>query len=352
MTALAKDRERRYATVRGLSQDIARYLRSEPVAAHPPGRLYRLRKFVRRNRLASATILGLAVGFTTTSIMYFRAQAAEQKQAQLRAEAEERACVTKAAILLLQDKPAEADADIQKMAGMLTQPSVEATNVFMKLAIWNALRGNWQAASQRLLALSRVNRFDDSDISDNATRDLVPLPPTLIEIGNIDALAQFEETLTQRLVHTKNPIAAEEILKMCLLVPPSPEILQRLEPVAAVAENSMPNQGAERPSWLEAWRYFSLGLWYYRIGDYKHAVHVLDLAVTARRNAPVVNACCFVVRSMAYRQLGRTTEGDADLATAQSMIDEKCTFPMEFDDGGLWHDWMAARILLREAQQH
>lgn len=36
-------------------------------------------------------------------------------------------------------------------------------------------------------------------------------------------------------------------------------------------------------------------------------------------------------------------------AISQRMIDEKCALPMEFDDGGLWHDWLAARILLREA---
>jgi serine/threonine protein kinase len=351
MKALEKDRESRYATVRSLSEDIARYLGCEPVSAHPPSRLYRLRKFVRRNRLASAAILGLAVGFTSTSIMYFRAEAAEQKQAQLRAEAEEREYVTKAAILLMQDKPAEADAEIQKMAGMLTQPSVEATNVFMKLAIWNALRGDLKAASQRLLALSRVNRFDDTDTTEQATRDFLALPPTLIETGNVEALAQFEEMLLDRLGHTKNPVAAEEILKMCLLAPPSQEILQRLGPVAAVAENSLSSDGTKQPTWLEAWRYFSLGLWYYRIGDYQHAIELVNLAIEARQTKPVANACCLMVRSMALRQLGQTGEADSDIATVESTIVKKCTLPMKYDDGGTWQDWLTARILLRETQQ-
>jgi eukaryotic-like serine/threonine-protein kinase len=349
MMAIEKYRECRYATVRGLSQDIARYLSNEPVVAHPSSRIYRLRKFVRRNRLASAAILGLAIGFTTSTIMYVRAEHAERKQAQLRAEAEERECVTKAAILLMQDKPAEADAEIQKMAGILTQPSVEATSVFLKLAIWNALQGDWKSASNRLLALSRVNRFDDSDMSDNATRDLVPLPPTLIEAGNVTALEQFESMLTERLGHTKNPIAAEEILKMCLLLPPSDEILKRLEPIAAVAEDSLSNLDTEKPNWLRAWRYMSLGLWYYRTGNYEQSFHALDVALTSRRNTPAMYACCYAVRSMAFRKIGQNDEADEDVAFAKSMIDVKFSLPMAFDNGGLWHDWLAARILLREA---
>jgi serine/threonine protein kinase len=52
LRALEKDRTRRYDTALGLAQDVERYLRSEPVEASPPSALYRMRKFVRRNRVA------------------------------------------------------------------------------------------------------------------------------------------------------------------------------------------------------------------------------------------------------------------------------------------------------------
>jgi eukaryotic-like serine/threonine-protein kinase len=367
MTALERDRERRYATVRGLGQDIARYLAHEPILARPPSRLYRLRKLVRRNRLASgaiaASVLALMAGFTASSYLYVKAdaaerkqaelrvaaEAAEQKQAQLRAEAEERAYVTKAAILLMQNKTAEADAEIQRMGGMLTQPSVEATNVFHKLGTWNALRGDWKAASQRLLALSRVNRFDDSDMTDNATRDLVPIAPTLVEAENLEALGQFEVFLTDRLGNTNNPVAAEQVLKICLQYPPSPNMLTRLEHVAAVAEKSLPATSPARLNWLQAWRCFAVGLWDYRVGHYGESVRFLNLAMTAPRNEPVVNACCLALRSMALRSLGRTANADADLAEAKGLIERKFSSPLEMDNEGLWHDWLTARILLREA---
>lgn len=367
MTALEKDRERRYATVRGLSQDIARYLANEPISARPPGRMYRMRKFVRRNRLASGAIAAgliiLVAGFTTSSLLYLKADAAERKQIQLRAaaelaeqqqsklraEAEERAHVAKAAIFIMQNKTEEAEAEIQLMGGMLTQPSVEATNVFRKLAVWNALRGDWKAASQRLLALSRVNRFDDSDMTDNATRDLVPVAPVLVEAGDIQSLHQFEDMLTQRFEHTNNPIAAEQVLKICLLVPPSHEIMARLNSLAVTAENSLPKDTNARLNWLQAWRCFAMGLWHYRIGDHKQSIRLLNQAMTAPKNDLVINACCLTVRSMAFQKLDKQSDADADLAKAKAMIDHRFTSPLEMDNQGLWHDWLTARILLVEA---
>jgi tetratricopeptide (TPR) repeat protein len=68
MKALEKDRERRYDSAAGFAADVQRYLNGEPVLAVPPSRVYRVRKFVRRNRLqviaaglvATALVLGTA----------------------------------------------------------------------------------------------------------------------------------------------------------------------------------------------------------------------------------------------------------------------------------------------------
>ncbi|MCA9281107.1 MAG: serine/threonine protein kinase [Phycisphaeraceae bacterium] len=51
MTCLAPDRDERYASVGALSSDIRRFLDDEPIEARPPSRAYRMRKFVRRNRV-------------------------------------------------------------------------------------------------------------------------------------------------------------------------------------------------------------------------------------------------------------------------------------------------------------
>jgi tetratricopeptide (TPR) repeat protein len=69
LKALEKDRKRRYGTPSELAEDIGRYLRNEPVAAHAPSAGYRARKYIRRHRLgvvmtAAAVLLlvGAAVG--------------------------------------------------------------------------------------------------------------------------------------------------------------------------------------------------------------------------------------------------------------------------------------------------
>lgn len=59
MKCLEKDRERRYATASELAADVDRYLRGEPVEAHPPSAAYRLGKFARRHA-ARLAIVGLA----------------------------------------------------------------------------------------------------------------------------------------------------------------------------------------------------------------------------------------------------------------------------------------------------
>ncbi len=55
MKCLEKDRSRRYETASGLARDLERYLKDEVVEARPPSAGYRLRKVIRKHRVAIAT---------------------------------------------------------------------------------------------------------------------------------------------------------------------------------------------------------------------------------------------------------------------------------------------------------
>src|SRR5687767_329793 len=81
MKCLEKDRACRYESANELAADIGRYLANEPVNAGPPSTTYRLKKFVRRNRvpmaIAAAMVALLIVGITGTTIGMLRAKAAE-----------------------------------------------------------------------------------------------------------------------------------------------------------------------------------------------------------------------------------------------------------------------------------
>ena len=88
MKCLEKDRTRRYDTANALADDVSRHLRDEAVMARPPGKLYRLRKLMRRNKLAFASggavvvALVLGLGFSLWSLT-------KERQARLRAVAAE-----------------------------------------------------------------------------------------------------------------------------------------------------------------------------------------------------------------------------------------------------------------------
>lgn len=84
MQALARERERRYETVRDLGRDVERWLRDEPVAAAPPGGWYVVRKWLRRHAwgvgVGAGVTLLLAVAGGIAATFAAEARAAEQWQ--------------------------------------------------------------------------------------------------------------------------------------------------------------------------------------------------------------------------------------------------------------------------------
>jgi serine/threonine protein kinase len=82
MKCLEKDRGRRYDTADALARDIQRYLADEPVEASPPSTVYRLKKFVRRNKgpvlAASLVLLALTGGIIATTLALFEARHQER----------------------------------------------------------------------------------------------------------------------------------------------------------------------------------------------------------------------------------------------------------------------------------
>jgi eukaryotic-like serine/threonine-protein kinase len=82
MKALEKDRGRRYDTASDLARDVERYLAGDVVEAGPPSGWYRVRKYVRRNRLVLTTtvIVGLAL-IVGTTVSFWQAIVARRARA-------------------------------------------------------------------------------------------------------------------------------------------------------------------------------------------------------------------------------------------------------------------------------
>ena len=84
--SLEKDAEDRYGSAAALSEDIGRYLTSQPILARPPSTVYQLKKLVARNKLGTtfaATVLLLLIGFGIWMSYLWR----QSETARLRAEA-------------------------------------------------------------------------------------------------------------------------------------------------------------------------------------------------------------------------------------------------------------------------
>jgi serine/threonine protein kinase len=86
LKAMEKEPDRRYATAHAFAEDIRRHLNHEPVTARSPTTVYRLRKFVRRNRtqvIAGACILVIIL-MGVVSVRLYRQSTANSRR--LRAE--------------------------------------------------------------------------------------------------------------------------------------------------------------------------------------------------------------------------------------------------------------------------
>jgi len=82
MKTMAKDRTHRYQTVYALAEDIERHLRHEPITASSPGTLYRIHKFLQRNRVkvmmwSAAAVILFGLLFIFSAYSHFRSERIE-----------------------------------------------------------------------------------------------------------------------------------------------------------------------------------------------------------------------------------------------------------------------------------
>ena len=79
LKCLEKNPRRRYATAEALAEDLARFLRGEPVQARPVGPIARTGRWCRRKPVAAALLLSLLAGFGTTLYLWRQSEAAHQE---------------------------------------------------------------------------------------------------------------------------------------------------------------------------------------------------------------------------------------------------------------------------------
>ena len=89
LKAMRKERSERYRSASEFADDIENYRKGEPLIAGPPGTVYRLRKFVRRNRvlmMAAVAVLSVLLAGVVVSTVLAIGQARVRAEAQLIAD--------------------------------------------------------------------------------------------------------------------------------------------------------------------------------------------------------------------------------------------------------------------------
>jgi len=372
MKALEKDPARRYETAYGFLKDIERYLHQEPVAARPQTRIYRFQKLVRRNRLVfaagAAVTLALAVGLGTAVWMLFRerelrqrAVAAEKAQAHLRQVAERglanelelrrqstaRDAIVQAAALINQQAFDRAD---ELMARVPQEnPTLEGVEVFRTLGDWNAVNGKWLAARDRFYQLRHANRIEKaSDTSLDITRAAV----AYIECQDTEGYEHFRQRVLETYAGTTDPAVAERVVKNCLLQPASAPLLSLLSPFVEVANQLLAQKdfAAVETDGRVSWGCLSVALLEYRAG---HWVDAQTWAERCIRYGPPHSrsAAAQAILAMAFFRSGRADAARSELANASRVVTERFNTEIQPHDGSsFWFDWVAARILVREAE--
>jgi hypothetical protein len=366
MKALEKDRTRRYETANGVAMDVQRHLNHEPVVARPPSRIYRFQKLVRRNQGVFAAIgavaLVLIAGLGTSTWLFFKARAAEQKQSQLRQMAEEardnesklrrqaeaRERITQAEILVNEEKFDEADRFLGGMPP--AQATLEGAAVLRALGEWHALQNRWRPAADRFGVMLQVDQLDGWDVS---SLDVLRQGAVLAHMGDEAGYARFRHETMTRLAGTANPVVAERTLKISLLRPVDGPTMDALRPLADTAAAAFANLNSDTTDAIfhAAWGSVSLALWEYRRGNYTRAVEWCRRSRAYSEANQPRTATVQVLLAMADHQLGRTGEAAAELKLGRDAIEARFGDGLERGDGelGFWFDWVFARIMLQEA---
>lgn len=370
MKAIEKERQRRYETANGLSRDVQRYLRGEPVHARPPSQWYLLTKLVRRNRASFAAggiaLFGLLGGFGVSTWLFLRERDARQEQARLRMVAEEATAnevrlredartgdqVRQAAVLVRYSEFAQADKLLDGLEDERVPRSLEAATTYMTVAEWNLKEEQTKTAARRFNTLGKILTSVDMTDSERISFDFLSVATAVCEWGEPGEYEALRTLAVERFANSANPLVAEHVLKATLLKPANADTLKKLSALVPVLEASLEQQ--ERTSHLRAWQQFSLSLMAYRQGDLETAESRAKSSLSMATNSLHRTASNQIILEMITLQRGGpSTETAATLAHVRERVERWVASPFRFmnADGTLWYNQHTVLILLQEAEK-
>jgi tetratricopeptide (TPR) repeat protein len=212
---------------------------------------------------------------------------------------------------------------------------------------------NWKQAANRYIVVLQVNQVDKDDRNDQV-HDLLFAAPILIEAGAVADYDRIRRTALTRLINITDPSAAEQLIKTSLLLPIEDADFKQFEPLERLVSDSLKSHdpAVNDQSLLAAWRTFALALLEYRRGDFNGAMNQLQVCLNYPGQSPACVASTHLLLSMAFRQLGKIKQADAELEQGRAMVQERFKKKLESGDDktGRIEGWIATPILLHEAE--
>jgi hypothetical protein len=347
--AMEKDRQRRYSTANWLAADIQRYLGDLPVSAHPPGRVYALRKLVRRNRFAFLSVAAMAItliaGLATSTWLLIREREARQQAERLQGEAEDGEKLSRAVFLTREHNYQDADSLLKEIKTPLARPSLDGVTAYRSMGTELALQGRWREAADHFSVVVNIDGLDVKRVA----RDCQCYGALLMEAGDARGYDAFRQSLIPKYAGDQTLDWQPTILKISLLAPVDKSLLAQLQPFGDRADKWV--DGLGRGSLLD-WAVIPASLWRYRIGDNQGAIDYARRGFVDWDTISAHNAILRVIIAMAMDRLGHGYDARQQLALARTSIEERVHGAPNPGDShaGYWDDWLLADVLLHEAR--
>jgi serine/threonine protein kinase len=348
---LEKDPARRYATVNGLALDIDRYLRDDPIDARPPSRAYRLRKFVRKNRVAVAASVAVSLatfaGLGTSTVLYVREREALRQQTELRRQAETSERLTRAAFLTREGNFTLASAVLDSVPLPIRRASFDGVVAYRAVGDWLASERRWAEAAARFAIALEVGRLDSWG---PVTVDHQSFGVATLLAGQEDAYARFRRESAARFTPATSTDAAARALKTCLLRPLDARLREQLLPIG---QRTVFWVNSLNPRLASGWAAVTVCLWQYRIGEYGEAARLASLTALDERATPsgARAATLDLVLALCDARKGRADSARSRLERVRPILNAAFQGDLTRGDSrsGYWYDWAYAAILLTEA---
>ncbi len=225
--------------------------------------------------------------------------------------------------------------------------SFDSVSAFRHVGEWHAISGRWEKAAERFSALMEIDKLDTWEI---ITLDYQSCGVVLAESGDRARFEDFCRGAIANFATTPNGDAAARILKTLLLLPPSAELLEAMRPIAETAEDYWAERRPDAGR-VMGWEVVPLAIWSYRKGDHARAASLCGDRLAGGHEDPALDGTCRIILALCEARTGGAAAARARLALVAPWIDAQFRngLKREKSAGGLWYDWLYARILWREA---